>query len=328
MIILLILFANTGLRLMEEVNEGNLPSIFLIQLLSLKMIQYSTLLIPISLFYGVIVALSRLNVSNEMVIMKTSGYSSRCIAKILSKLILLATFTVMIFTFFITPLTVDYRMKVQHQIIHEQKIYSLKERNFNSSNDKSKIIYIQNKNDSRPANIFIKSEENKSTRIDIASGIEVDKKNKDIVVLKNGASYVFGEDKSFTETKYADQDILLSNKIPKLENNDIESKSIFELFDMQDVSSLSEKLKRVSMIIATMLLGYLSIPISQTKHREDKYKNIFLATIFYFTYIILINIFTKTFVSTNYMLGSFVILHFSYLLITYKYYISSETINS
>ena len=87
-ILLLILSANTGLRLMESVNDGSLPSIFLLQLLSLKIIQYSSLIIPISLFFGVLVSLNRFYITNEMVIMKLGGYSSKLISNVLSKIII------------------------------------------------------------------------------------------------------------------------------------------------------------------------------------------------------------------------------------------------
>ena len=106
LILSLILFANTGLRLMEDVNDGGIPSVFLLQLLSLKIIQYFSLLIPISLFFGIIIALNKLYVSNEMVIMKVNGYSNKLISAILTRMIVITAIIVMLFNCFITPYTV------------------------------------------------------------------------------------------------------------------------------------------------------------------------------------------------------------------------------
>ena len=313
---------------MEDVNEGSVPSIFLVQLLALKMIQYSSLLIPISLFFGIIVTLSRLNASNEMVIMRSGGYSSKKIAKVLSKLIIGASAIVMIFNFFITPLVLDYRLQLQHQIIHEQKVYSLKEKNFSTSNDKSKVVYISNKNNSEPANIFIKSQEANSSRIEIASGMKINESNNNLIELSDGSSYVFNIDGSISVTEYINQEILLQNKIPPLINNDIESKSILDLYSMNNQSSLSESLRRLSMIIATIILGYLAIPISQTKHFDDKYRNIFLSTLLYFSYIVFINFISKAFDTFSIVSLSFFTLHAIYVLIAYRFYSKSETINN
>ena len=70
--------------------------------------------------------------------------------------------------------------------------------------------------------------------------------------------------------------------------------------------------------MATLILGYLAIPLSHINARRDKYRNIFVASVFYFSYVILINIFTKSFDTKLAIFISLIALHFLYLLITYK----------
>ena len=303
---------------MEDVNDGGIPSVFLLQLLSLKIIQYFSLLIPISLFFGIIIALNKLHVSNEMVIIKLNGYSNKLISNILTKIIIITTIVVMLFNCFITPYTVDIRSHIEHQIIHEQKIYSLQERNFTISNDGSKIIYIDDRDKLKKGNIFIRSNNEQSSTIDISSGISATESNNDLISLIKGKSYVFNSDGSISSTEYISQNILLSNKVPININNDLESKSILQLFEYEDLLAFSEILKRFSMIMATLILGYLAIPLSHINTRQDKYRNIFIASVFYFSYIILINIFTKSFDTKLPIFISLIFLHFLYLLITYK----------
>ena len=303
---------------MEDVNDGGIPSVFLLQLLSLKIIQYFSLLIPISLFFGIIIALNKLYVSNEMVIMKVNGYSNKLISAILSRMIVITAIIVMLFNCFITPHTVDIRSEIEHRIVHEQKIYSLRDKNFTISNDGSKVIYIDNKNKLTTANVFIKSKTNESNSISISSGISTTESNDDLIKLVEGKSYVFNPDGSFSSTEYFNQDILLSNEVPESINNDLESKSIIQLLELDDILSFSEILKRFSMIIATLILGYLAIPLSHINAREDKYRNIFTAAFFYFSYIVLINIFTKSFETRVYISLSLITLHIIYLYITYK----------
>ena len=303
---------------MEDVNDGGIPSVFLLQLLGLKLIQYFSLLIPISLFFGIIIALNKLYVSNEMVIMKLNGYSNKLISVILTRIIVITAVIVMLFNCFITPHTVDIRSEIEHRIVHEQKIYSLRDKNFTISNDGSKVIYVNNKNKLTLANVFIKSNTNESNSISISSGISTTESNDDIIKLVEGKSYVFNPDGSFSSTKYLNQDILLSNEVPKSINNDLESKSIFKLFQLNDILSFSEMLKRFSMIIATLILGFLAIPLSHINAREDKYRNIFIAAFFYFSYVVLINIFAQSFDTKVYILLSLISLHIIYLYITYK----------
>ena len=306
---------------MEDVNDGGIPSVFLLQLLSLKIIQYFSILIPISLFFGIIIALNKLYVSNEMVIMKLNGYSNKLISIIHTKIIVFTVVVVMLFNCFITPYTIDIRSDIEHQIIHEQKIYSLQERNFTISNDGSKIIYINDGDELRKGNVFIRSKSDQSSTIDISSGISKQEANDDLISLVKGKTYVFNPDGSFSSTNYLNQNVLLSNKVPNNINNDLESKSILQLFEYEGVLAFSEIFKRFSMIIATLILGYLAITLSHMNARQDKYRNIFVATVFYFSYIILINIFTKSFDAKLYISMSLITLHIFYLFVTYKLFV-------
>ena len=65
----------------------------------------------------------------------------------------------------------------------------------------------------------------------------------------------------------------------------------------------------------------MAIPLSHVNAREDKYRNIFTAILFYFSYIILINILSKSFDNKLYVFLSILNLHLIYLYITYKFYI-------
>ena len=303
---------------MESVNEGGLPSLFLLQLLTLKIIQYSSLIIPLSLFFGILISLNRFYVSNEMVIMKLGGFSCKAISSVLSKIILGATIIVMLFNFFVTPYVVNFRTYIEHQILHEQKIYSLQEKNFNQNNNGSKIIYISNKNKIDKGNIFIKSKNQESVRIDISSGLESSDNN--YLTLIDGMSYVYKPNDGISYTKYTSQNIQLSNQVPDKINHDIDSKSISDLLKINNIESFQESIKRFSLIIATFILGYMAIPLSHVNAREDKYRNIFTAILFYFTYIILINILSKTFDNKLYVVLSLLNLHLLYLYITYRFY--------
>ena len=323
-VLLLILLANTGLRLVEDVNEGDIPSIFLIELLFLKIIQYSSIIIPLSLFFGIIISLNKFYTSNEMIIIKLNGFSNYKVATILTKLILLVTVVMILLKFIVSPLAVEYRAMIEHKISHEQKIYSLKEGSFNISNDKSKVIYINNKDKSELANIFIRSHSNSSTRIEISSGVTSKESAPDLITLADGISYVFNSDGSFSSTKYTTQDMMLSNKIPKLINSDLEAKSIMTLLEFDTLAASRELFNRFSIILSGLILAYLAIPLSNYSKKNDKYGNIFIGAIFYFGYIIMINILSTAASNKIDLLLSAMILHASFIYLASLLYIKTS----
>ncbi len=307
---------------MESVNDGSLPSVFLLQLLSLKILQYSSLIIPIALFFGILISLNRLYITNEMIIMKLSGYSSKLISIILTKMIIITSLIVMLFNFFITPYAIDNRIKIQHKVLHEQKIYSLSDGTFNHSSNNSKTVYISNKKNSEKGNVFIKSIHNNAIRIDISSKIA--SSDNDIITLEDGTSYSLSPVDGISSTKYVKQSILLSNNIPKINNENLEAKSIIQLLKINNPLSDLEIFRRISMIIATIILGYLAIPLSHINEREDKYRNIFIGVFLYFTYIVLINILSRNFSDNIFSFIYLLSLHLFFALVTYGYFNNSN----
>lgn len=323
LILFLILLANTGLRLVEDVNDGDIASIFLIKLLVLKMVQYSPLIISLGLFFGIIISLNRLYTSNEMIIMQLNGISNFELAKILTKLILIFIIVMSLLELILSPKALELRTQVQHQITHEQKIYTLNEGSFNISNDGSRVIYITKKNTTQPANIFIKSTSNSTTRVDISSRIKSSDDNK--IILEDGKAYSFDSDGTFSSTDYESQNMLITNTMPKLNNNNLQSKSIFELFRSINLSELAEILNRFSVIISGIILAYIAIPLSSFFRRNEKYKNVFIGAILYFSYIVLVNIMSQSFNTEKSLLISTFITHTLFVFIAYYMYTSKSS---
>ena len=322
LILFLILLANTGLRLVEDVNNGDIASVFLIKLLVLKMVQYSPLLISLGLFFGIIISLNRLYTSNEMTVMQLNGISNFELAKILTKLILVFIIFMSLLELILSPKALELRTQLQHQITHEQKIYTLNEGSFNISNDGSRVIYITQKNSTQPGNVFIKSISNLTTRIDISSRIKSSDDKK--IILEDGKAYSFDSDGGFTSTDYESQNMLITNTMPKLNNNNLQSKSIFELFRSINLSELAEILNRFSVIISGIILAYIAIPLSSFFRRNEKYKNVFIGAILYFSYIVLVNIMSQSFNTETSLLISTFITHTFFIFIAYYLYASKS----
>ena len=119
--------------------------------------------------------------------------------------------------------------------------------------------------------------------------------------------------------------MILANEIPEFSSIDVESKSIFELVNMTDLLSAKEIFNRLSIIIAGLILAYLAIPLSNYAKKNDKYRNIFIGALIYFSYIIIIQLASSS-VSSKFdltMIAFF--LHTSYIYFTFALYKHTTT---
>ena len=87
-IFMIILSSNTMLRLIEDASAGTFPTYLLFPIIFVKIIQYSIYIIPISLFFGIIISLGKLYNSTEMAVIASSGLSKVDLASSISKVII------------------------------------------------------------------------------------------------------------------------------------------------------------------------------------------------------------------------------------------------
>ena len=102
LIFMVILSSNTMLRLIEEASAGTFPTYLLFPVIFVKITQYSIYIIPISLFFGIIISLGRFYNSNEMAVISSSGQSIFNIATIINKIIVPSFFIVALFSLYLT----------------------------------------------------------------------------------------------------------------------------------------------------------------------------------------------------------------------------------
>ena len=121
-IFMIILLSNTMLRLIEEASVGTFPTYLLFPIIFVKITQYSIYIIPISLFFGIIISLGRLYNSTEMAVIASSGLSQVDIARSINKVIVITCIIVGFFSLYLTPAATEYRYKLEHRLNSEEKI--------------------------------------------------------------------------------------------------------------------------------------------------------------------------------------------------------------
>ena len=144
LILLIILSSNTMMRLIEEAAEGNFPTYLLFPTIVIKIAQYSIYLIPISLFFGIILSLGKLYDTNEMAVISSAGLSPIDIAKLLLSVIVIVSIIVATFTLYLTPLASEYRIKLEHRLKNEERIEEITPGKFNSSSSGVSTFFVSN----------------------------------------------------------------------------------------------------------------------------------------------------------------------------------------
>ena len=296
LIFMVILSSNTMLRLIEEASVGNFPTYLLFPVILVKITQYSIYVIPISLFFGIVISLGKFYNTNEMSVMSSSGISPIDLAKSLKIIIIPAFIIVAFFSLYITPSATEFRYKLEHRLNSEEKVEEIKPGRFTSSQNGKATFFVDSVKNNILQKIFFSSSEKKSSTVEnsaTASYIKDD--NRRYILLKDGViTEILPPYKGNTRTtKYLEHGIQLGQDLPTFINSKYEALSTYELFFLDELEAKAELQSRFILPLVTLILGFIAIPLSYSSPRKGRYNKIFLAALVYFSYFIIMSLIKK-----------------------------------
>ncbi len=302
-IFMIILSSNTMLRLIEEASVGSFPTYLLFPVIFVKIMQYSIYIIPISLFFGIIISLGRLYNTTEMAVIASSGQSQIDIARALNKLILPTSIIVGLFSLYLTPTATEYRYKLEHRLNSEEKIEEIRPGRFTSSQNGKSTFFVEDVKNNELNKIFFSSSKGGSTTVensDTASYF-IDDQSRRYILLKDGiiteilSPHQSGQRTKTRSTKYTEHGVQLGQDLPVYTNTKYEAKSTLSLLSLSEIDALAELQSRFMLPIATLVLGFAAIPLSYSSPRKGRYNKIFFGALIYFSYFIVMSISKKMF---------------------------------
>ena len=296
-IFMIILSSNTMLRLIEEASVGSFPTYLLFPIIFVKITQYSIYIIPISLFFGIIISLGKLYNSTEMAVIASSGQSQLDIARSIRTIILPTCFIVGFFSLYLTPTATEYRYKLEHRLNSEEKIEEIKPGRFTSSQNGKATFFVEDIKNTILDKIFFSSSNNSTNTVENSKTASYFKDNdsRRYIILKEGviAELLAPYKSNIRITKYSEHGVQLGQDLPIYNNVKYEAKSTIELFYLKDIGASAELQSRLLLPLATLVLGFAAIPLSYSSPRKGRYNKIFFGALIYFSYFIAMSITKK-----------------------------------
>jgi lipopolysaccharide export system permease protein len=298
-IFMIILSSNTILRLIEEASVGTFPTYLLFPIIFVKITQYSIYIIPISLFFGIIISLGRLYNSTEMAVIASSGFSQIDIARSISKVIVTTCLIVGFFSLYLTPEATNYRYKLEHRLNSEEKIEEIKPGRFTSSQNGKATFFVNNTKNNKLNKIFFNSISASTTTVENSKTgtYYTDSDLRRYIILRDGViTELLKPYKSNTRTtRYSEHGVQLGQDLPIYTNTKYDAMSTIQLLSVDEIEASAELQSRFILPIATLVLGFMAIPLSYSSPRKGRYNKIFFGALVYFSYFIIMSIVEKMF---------------------------------
>lgn len=290
-VVLVIIFAGYSIsRYLPDAANGMMTGKAVLFLVFLKIVVALEVLLPITLFLSVIMALGRMHAESEIIAMEACGLGERTLFMTVLKISLLASVLVAGLSLYARPWAYEqsYWLKAESEANFD--FSRLKSGRFHEIAEGGNVVFLEkfDVHQGRAEGIFIQQYSDLTRKITRAKEAwqELDPETgKKIIVLSNGYHYQLAEDGSKSQVSrfHNFRLSLLPKKIESIEYRR-KAASTLSLSGSTDPEERAEFQWRMSTGFSTVLLGLLGIPFGRTAPRQGKYAKTFVAVMVFAVY--------------------------------------------
>lgn len=289
-------------RYLEQAWEGDLSPNVLFTVLVFRIPEFLTLILPLSLFLGVLVAYGRLYVDSEMVVLSSCGFSRRRLIGYTLVPAGLVAAVVALLVLFVSPAGLERVQDILSQQKNRSELEILSANRFQQFSGNEAVIYFQSFNASRDKinNVFIAEMEggklldgNRELSMITARQGE-DWRDPDsgqrYLLLHDGYLYL-GQpgEPDYQEQKFDRYGIMLREReAGGYRRLKIENLPTAELLEQTDPGYKAELQWRLSLPLMLIIATLIAIPLSHTNPRQGRFLKMLPAFVLFMVYLALL----------------------------------------
>ncbi len=290
MFLVLILSSDRFVDYLSDAAAGTLPNHLIFKILLMKMLTMLPQLLPIVLFLGVVLALSRLSLDRELIIVSGAGLTERFKLFSIMKLSVGFSFIVLVASFFVSPWAEGQFREIRNQALVEADISGIAAGRFREFSKGDMVVYVEKMDEQNASmkNIFLhrKSEENMGVLNSSSARyfVKPDSGSR-YVLFENGSRYV-GQpgDREYQITRYKTYGVLLDYGEVETDDVWLNTYPTTEIWQDSRPQYKAEFQWRLSFVFATLLLPVFALVINRYFGSDSRYVPIFICGLGYLIY--------------------------------------------
>lgn len=304
-VLMTIFISQKFVRVLGDASEGSIPGQMVMTFIALKVPDLAGMMLPLSLFLGVLLAYGRIYADNEMTVLHACGVSEWYVVRVTLVLAFVTAILTGVFTLYLAPMASEYQYQVKDKLAADSGLSSLVAGRFQQTGNKKAVIFIHDK--SRTDNSFKKvfvaqlPDENHSEESIINSSLVYAKQGQIFeedsgsqrLVLSDGMRYHSdienGEFQSVAFDKYylQIQDQKVEQKHRKL--SALSTQDLLKPTDAKSIAEYGATIQwRIAFPLACIILTFIAVPLSVVNPRQGKFAKMLPALMLFLGYFLLL----------------------------------------
>ena len=292
-ILLLIFFCQKLVRILGAAVDGEIPTNLVLSLLGLGVPEMAQLILPLSLFLGLLMTLGKLYTESEITVMHACGLSKAVLVK--------AAMVLALFTGIVAAVNVmwagPWSSKHQDEVLAEAKanpgLAALAQGQFQQATDGNSVLFIESVDGSRFNDVFLaqlRTKGNARPSVVVAdSGQLSHRKDGSQVVTLNKGTRFEGTAllRDFRITDFQNYQAIVGHQNVALDPSDTEQMDMRTLINTDTDRAKAELHWRLTLVFTVFMMALMVVPLSVVNPRQGRVLSMLPAMLLYLVFFLL-----------------------------------------
>jgi lipopolysaccharide export system permease protein len=301
LVLMTIFISNKFVRILDDAAEGGIPGRLVMVFIALKVPDLAGMILPLSLFLGILLAYGRIYADSEMTVLHACGVSEWYVVRVTLILsVVTAIFTGM-FTLYLSPMASEYEYQVKEQLATESGLSSLIAGRFQTTGNKKAVVFIHGKNrdDNTFEKVFVAQlPDKKSTDKSIINSSLVYAETGQVIeeesgsqrlVLSDGTRYQNDtKSKEFRKVSFDKYYIQIQDQKIAHKNRKLRAIPTQNLYQETTAAYAAEAHWRFAFPLACLVMTLIAVPLSVVNPRQGKFAKMLPALLLFLGYFLML----------------------------------------
>ncbi|MCG9695849.1 LPS export ABC transporter permease LptF [Shewanella sp. Isolate11] len=293
LVLLAIFISQHFVRVLADASDGEFPASLVMTLLGLNLPYLAVLVVPLSLFLGILVAHGRMYAESEMVVFHGVGISEWYITRVT---LLLAVFN-MLFTGFLSIYVTPWAEETQNRVLEkaqsEAGLAALTQGRFQTSPNGRAVLFVERiGRDNRLDKVFVAqlpepTDALGQVNIVVAQGGSVveDSSGAQRLKLNDGIQYQStAKSLDYQVADFGGYEMQIKEQEVDQRRRKLSALPIDQLLATEGPGAVAEFHWRLAIPIAILFMTMIAVPMSRVNVRQGKFAKMFPAILLYLGY--------------------------------------------
>lgn len=292
-ILLLIFFCQKLVRILGAAVDGDIPTNLVIQLLGLGIPEMAQLILPLSLFLGLLMTLGKLYTDSEITVMHACGLGKRSLIVAAMVLALFTSIFAGINAFWAGPWSSKHQDEVMADARANPGSAAMAAGKFTPSSDGSSVLFVGSVQGKEFRNVFLaqlKPNGNQRPSVVVAEHGHMDQRpdGAQQVTLDTGTRYEgTALLRDFRITNFTDYLAVIGRRAVTVDSSDAEQMSMTQLVQSPTIEARAELNWRLTLVVSVFIMALMVVPLSVVNPRQGRVLSMLPAIFLYLIFFLL-----------------------------------------